>query len=123
MRWLWVLCPPVWLAAFLVGARAGLVPAIALASLVLTVLALAADGRAILQLFRPTVRGVLLGVAGAVAAVALPDLGFHLFGSLFAVPTRELYAHFPNRDLAHALVIVGVVIAEEIIWRGFVQSA
>ena len=123
MRWLWALCPPVWLAAFVIGARVGLLPAIVAASVVLTALALFADGRAILRLFRPSGRAAVYGLAGAVAAVAIPYLGFRLFGAALAAPTQDLYARFPNRDLAHGLVIAGVVVAEEIIWRGFVQSA
>ena len=123
MRWLALLCPPVWLAAFVMGRKVGLVPAIVGASVILTALSLAAEGRTILRLFRPKVRGLTFGLAAAVAIVVLPYAGFRLLGPQLAAPTQELYSWFPERDLLHAFVICGVVVAEEIIWRGFVQSA
>jgi membrane protease YdiL (CAAX protease family) len=123
MRWLAFLCPPVWLAAFVVGRKVGLVPAIVGASVVLTVLSLAAEGRAILRLFRPRVRGLAFGLVAAAAAVVVPYAGFRLLGAQLAAPTHELYSWFPDRDLLHAFVICGVVVAEEISWRGFVQSS
>ena len=117
------LCPPVWLAAFLIGSRTGWLPAIVGASALLTVLALAVDGRAIVRLFRPSARGAWMGLAAAVASVAIPYLGFRVLGAQLVGATGELYRHFPNRDWPYAFVIAAVVVAEEIIWRGFVQSA
>ena len=126
MTWVAAACPLVWLAAFVVGRWVGLVPAIAAAAALSTALALAVDGRGIARLFRPTLRGWLLGAAGALALVAIPFLAFRVLAPhlpALAAATRDLYAQFPNRDLAHALLISGIVVAEEIIWRGFVQSA
>jgi membrane protease YdiL (CAAX protease family) len=126
VTWVAALCPLLWLAAFVAGRWVGLVPAIAAAAAVLTALALVTDGRAILRLFRPTPRAALAGLVAAVALVVLPQLGFRLVAPhwpALASSAAGLYARFPQRDLLYGLVIGGVVFAEEIIWRGWVQNA
>jgi len=118
--------PLVWLSAFVAGRWIGIVPAVGAASALLSLLVLATQGRSIQVLFRLRVRPLLIGLVAAPLLVAACYAGFAVLAPrlpALARGTAELYARFPERGPAQAVVIVLVVLAEEILWRGALQSA
>jgi membrane protease YdiL (CAAX protease family) len=104
----------------------GVWPAIGGAAVLLGALALRFDATS-LPLLRPTARllaigasaGVLMGIATLLAYAPLADLSARV-----ATDAAGLYAGFRGVPVALAmLVLIPVVIGEELVWRGVVQSA
>src|SRR5262249_711941 len=92
----------------------------------LTALTLAASGREMAALLRPRPASLAWGAAAAVVLVGACWLGFHLLAPrLFPlrVAAADLYARFPERDATRAVLVPAGAFAEEIIWRGGIQSA
>jgi len=121
-----IVIPLGWLLAFVVGRFLGLVPAVAIASALLGTLAVATHGRELAALLRPRPSALALG---ALAAAALATVTYAVWTLAAArVPglpgaAQQLYAQFPRRSAADALVVGAIVAVEEILFRGVVQSA
>ncbi len=99
---------------------------IALGSLALAALALAASGRTLRGLLRPRAAEVLLGVASSVVLWALFWAGGRLLVALLAGSGAAIHSVYaPRRDAS--LWVIGLLLvvvtgpAEEIFWRGLVQ--
>jgi membrane protease YdiL (CAAX protease family) len=117
----------VWLAAAASSGRLGLWTAIGGAAVSLGVAVLLLERPAPAVLLQPSARRVLLGaVAGAAMAAAtyvLYPLTIRL-APFIATDTATLYAAFraPSYLLA-SVALVPVIVGEELVWRGVVQTA
>ncbi len=114
-----------WLAAFALGARAhAFLPVIGVvaAAVCATVLALSPEVR---RMLRPRFRDVLWGIAGGGVSLSATYLLYPLVRALAPAvqgDVRFLYALVPV-SAATLPVILVVVVAEELLWRGALQSA
>lgn len=122
-----LICVVVWLAAGACAELVGIWVAMGSAALALGLAVLVFDHAASRRALRPSVRLVAIGLAaGAVMSVAT-YLAYPLVTQLFplvATQTAFLYAAFrvPPAFVA-ALVLVPVIVGEELVWRGVIQTA
>lgn len=119
--------PFVWLLAMALARHLDPWIPIAVAALGLAVTLLAFDRALLRELFRPSLRVIALGIAGAAVMLASTYLLFPALAR--AVPeiadrTREIYAGFlfgrPTASVV--LFVIPIICAEEIIWRGGFQE-
>ncbi|MBK7537719.1 MAG: CPBP family intramembrane metalloprotease [Myxococcales bacterium] len=116
----------VWLAAAASTGPLGIWPVIGGAAVVLGGAVLLLDRAASTALLRPTPRLVVLGVVAGGAMAAASYLLYPLLTRLMpfiADDTAQLYAAFraPSPVLA-SMALVPVIVGEELVWRGVVQS-
>jgi membrane protease YdiL (CAAX protease family) len=120
-------CFVVWLVAAAGTHALGIWLAVGGASVGLGVAIFVLDRAAALRLLRPSARLVLVGAAAGWAMVAGTDLLYPVLARLFPfirTDTASLYAAFraPPRIIA-ALALLPVILGEEMVWRGVVQTA
>jgi membrane protease YdiL (CAAX protease family) len=125
--WLALASVLVWLAAAWSAAQLGIWTAMGGAAILLGAAVVLLDRRGSTALLRPSPRLVLMGAAagGAMAVathVIYPWLSRDV--PLVATETARLYAAFraPSRGVA-ALLLAPIVLGEELVWRGAVQTA
>ena len=121
------LIPIVWAVAMLASRFIDPLIPIFTAAMVMTVIVVWGDHRLMRTLLRITPRIAMLSVGAAIAMVAVTYLAFPLLASsipMIAAETRSIYAHFlARRSLLPVIaLVVPVVIAEELLWRGEVQQ-
>jgi len=120
-------CVVVWLVASASTGALGIWPALGGASVVLGVAIFVFDRAAALRLLRPSARLVVAGMAAGCAMAAATGLLFPVFARVLPfmrTDTARLYASFrePARVVA-ALALLPVILGEELVWRGVVQTA
>lgn len=125
--WLAFACVVLWLAAAASTGAFGIWRAIGGVAVALGLAVLALDRRAAMALLEPRWTLVLLGaIAGCVMAAATYLL-YPLVASmapLVAADTDRLYAQFRAPSLVVASVaLTPVIVGEELVWRGAVQTA
>ena len=122
-----VACVVVWLVASASAGALGIWLALGGASVALGVAILVFDRAASLRLLRPSVRLVLIGAAvgwsmGAATYLLYPVLARVL--PFIPTDTARLYASFRAPPLViAALALLPVILGEELVWRGVVQTA
>jgi membrane protease YdiL (CAAX protease family) len=117
----------VWLAAAASTGRLGLWTAIGGAAVSLGVAILLLDRPAPAALLQPSARRVLLGAVAGAAMAAATYLLYPLMirvAPFVATDTAALYAAFraPSYILA-SVALVPIIVGEELVWRGVVQTA
>jgi membrane protease YdiL (CAAX protease family) len=117
----------VWLAAAASTGRLGLWTAIGGAAVSLGVAILLLDRPAPAALLQPSARRVLLGAVAGAAMAAATYLLYPLMirvAPFIATDTAALYAAFraPSYILA-SVALVPIIVGEELVWRGVVQTA
>jgi len=120
-------CVVVWLVASVSTGALGIWLALGGASVCLGVAIFVLDRAAALRLLRPSARLVLVGAAAGWAMAAATYLLYPVFARLWPfIPTdmASLYASFraPPPAIA-ALALLPVILGEELVWRGVVQTA
>lgn len=72
------------------------------------------------KLFAISPRGALIAIALGVVLVAVTHLAYHVVSPMLGHEIRGLYASIDNNIASPVLVAItaGVVVAEELIWRG-----
>ena len=120
-------CVIVWLVASVSARALGIWLALGGASVTLGIAIFVLDRAAALRLLRPSARLVLIGAAGGWAMAAATYLLYPLSARLLPfIPTdtAHLYASFRAPPPAIAgLALVPVIVGEELVWRGVVQTA
>jgi membrane protease YdiL (CAAX protease family) len=123
--------PPTVMVAWLAGAAlsrvAGMWAGIGATAVTLAVALLVLDGRRLVGLLAPSrgpvAYGALVGAFMTLATYALYPLVSD-FSAPFATDVAHLYARLGgDARTGRALLLVPIVVAEELVWRGFVQSA
>jgi membrane protease YdiL (CAAX protease family) len=117
----------VWWAGATLSRAAGLWLGVGGAAIALAAALLAVDGRRLLVLAtggrRAIAWGLLVGASMTVATYPLYALAAHLSAPLHDDVAR-LYAKLgPSGQEWRVLFLLPIVVAEEVVWRGFVQSA
>ena len=120
-------CVGVWLVASVSARALGIWLALGGAAVALGIAIFVLDRAAALRLLRPSARLVLVGAAAGWAMAAATYLLYPVFARLFPfIPTdtARLYASFraPPPVIA-GLALVPVILGEELVWRGVVQTA
>jgi membrane protease YdiL (CAAX protease family) len=120
-------CVVVWLVASASAGALGIWLALGGASVALGVAVVVLDRAAALRLLRPSARLVLVGAAAGCAMAAATYLLYPVFARVLPfirTDMASLYASFrqPPRVIA-ALVLLPVILGEELVWRGVVQTA
>jgi len=122
-----VACVVVWLVASASAGALGIWLALGGASVALGVAILVFDRAASLRLLRPSVRLVLVGVAVGWSMAAATYLLYPVVARVLPfIPTdtARLYASFRAPPLVvAALALLPVIVGEELVWRGVVQTA
>ena len=120
-------CVVVWLVASASAGALGIWLALGGASVALGVAILVFDRAASLRLLRPSVRLVLVGVAVGWSMAAATYLLYPVVARVLPfIPTdtARLYASFRAPPLViAALALLPVILGEELVWRGVVQTA
>lgn len=118
-------CVVVWLVASASTRALGIWLALGSASVVLGVAVLVLDRAAALRLLRPSARLVLVGAAAGWSMAAATYLLYPVLARALLTPTdtASLFASFrePPRAIA-ALALMPVILGEELVWRGVVQT-
>ena len=120
-------CVVVWLVASVSTGALGIWLALGGASVALGVAVFVLDRAAALRLLRPSARLVLIGAAAGWSMAAATYLLYPVSARLLPfIPTdmASLYASFraPPPVIA-ALALLPVILGEELVWRGVVQTA
>jgi CAAX protease family protein len=120
-------CVVVWLVASASTRALGIWLALGGASVILSVAVFVLDGAAALTLLRPSARLVLVGAAVGWSMAAATYLLYPVLARVLPfIPTdsASLYASFRQlpRVIA-ALALLPVILGEELVWRGVVQTA
>ena len=125
--WFALACVVVWVVASASARVLGIWWALGGAAVALGVAVFVSDRAAALRLLRPSARLVLLGVAAGWSMAALTYLLYPVFARVspfIQVDTARLYASFRAPPLViAALALLPVVLGEELVWRGVVQTA
>ena len=120
-------CVVVWLVASASAGALGIWLALGGASVALGVAIFVFDRAAALRLLRPSVRLVLVGVAVGWAMAAATYLLYPVFARVLPfirTDTARLYSSFRAPPLViAALALLPVILGEELVWRGVVQTA
>jgi hypothetical protein len=115
----------VWLLGAALSRSWGVWPGIGGAALLLAGLLLAFQRRTLAQVLGVRLPALALGVAAGIlmtlATYALYPLGVRLFPAL-AGETASLYGAFGPPTPARILLLITVILAEELIWRGWAQG-
>lgn len=126
VRLLPVLSFLLWTAGVAAGRYAGIWRATGTAALLLLALAMFYDGRRLAGLLRPSIPLILWGVAAALGQIAATYMLYIPAARLLPFLPGEmskLYALFGSFDLVRTVVLLPLIIlSEEVIWRGSVQS-
>jgi len=117
----------VWLVASASAGALGIWLALGGASIALGIAVFVLDRAAALRLLRPSARLVLVGAAAGWSMAAATYLLFPVFARalpFIRTDMASLYASFrePPRVIA-ALALLPVILGEELVWRGVVQTA
>jgi len=120
-------CVVVWLVASASAGALGIWLALGGASIALGIAVFVLDRAAALRLLRPSARLVLVGAAAGWSMAAATYLLFPVFARalpFIRTDMASLYASFrePPRVIA-ALALLPVILGEELVWRGVVQTA
>lgn len=103
----------------------GIWPGIGGAALLLAGLLLAFHARPLAQTLAISPRTLALGAAAGILMIlvtyALYPLGVRLFPAL-ASETASLYGAFGTPSPARILLLIAVILAEELVWRGWAQG-
>jgi len=122
-----LVCVVVWLVASASARALGIWLALGGASVALGVAILVLDRAAALRLLRPSVRLALIGAAVGWSMAAATYLLYPVLArALPFIPTdtARLYASFRAPPLViAALALLPVILGEELVWRGVVQTA
>jgi len=125
--WLAFACIAVWVVASASTGALGIWLAIGGASVALGVAVLVLDRAASRRLLRPSPRLLLLGAAAGCAMAAATYLLYPVFARLLpfiATDTASLYASFrAPPPVVASLALIPVILGEELVWRGVVQTA
>ena len=120
-------CVVVWIVASASAGALGIWLALGGASVALGVAAFVSDRGTALRLLRPSVRLVLVGAAVGWSMAAATYLLYPVLARVLPfVPTdtARLYASFRAPPLViAALALLPVILGEELVWRGVVQTA
>jgi membrane protease YdiL (CAAX protease family) len=122
-----LVCVVVWLVASASAGALGIWVAVGGASVALGIAVFVLDRAAALRLLRPSARLVLVGAAAGGAMAAATHLLYTVFARVLPfirTDMASLYAAFrePPRVVA-ALALLPVILGEELVWRGVVQTA
>jgi uncharacterized protein YbjT (DUF2867 family)/membrane protease YdiL (CAAX protease family) len=122
-----LVCVLAWFAAAAGTRTLGIWPAAGGAALVLGIAVLLRDGAAARTLLRPSLQRILLGAVAGGAMAAVTYLLYPVLALLapsLAGDTALLYSAFRAPSLLIAsLALLPVILGEELIWRGVVQTA
>jgi membrane protease YdiL (CAAX protease family) len=122
-----LVCVVVWLIGSASAARIGIWLGVGGAALALGILVCALDPPSTRKLLRPTPKLLLLGIAVGGAMSAVTYAAYPLLIRLAPFVQRDaihLYAAFRAPSLTLALVALpAIVLGEELVWRGVVQTA
>jgi membrane protease YdiL (CAAX protease family) len=115
-----------WTTASWVSNTVGIWPAIGTVALILGILAICFDFAACQQLLRPSWKGIALGfIVGSLMAV-VTHLMYPLFTQVIpqvGVDTAHLYSAFRTPSMSTATLCLGpVILGEELVWRGVIQT-
>jgi membrane protease YdiL (CAAX protease family) len=125
--WLAIAGVAVWIAAAASTGPLGIWLAIGGAAVVLGVAVLVLDRAAARRLLAPSRRLILIGAAAGGLMAAGTYVLYPVFARLFpflATDTASLYASFRAPPLVVAsLALLPVILGEELVWRGVVQTA
>jgi membrane protease YdiL (CAAX protease family) len=117
----------VWLAAAASARAIGIWPAVGGAAVVLGLAVAVFDGAALRPALRPRARLVAVGVTSGVLMAAATHLLYPALARLspaVAAETARLYASFRTLPpVVAAAALLPVVVGEELVWRGVVQTA
>lgn len=122
-----LLCVAAWTGAASSAGPLGVWLALGGAALVLGAAVLLLDGASSRRALRPTLRLVLIGALAGIAMAAITHLAYPPISRIAPFVGRDaaaLYSSFrlPPLGLA-ALALTPVILGEELVWRGVVQSA
>jgi hypothetical protein len=122
-----LVCIGVWLVAAASASALGIWLAIGGAAVALGATVLRLDRPGSWRLLRPSPRLIVLGVAAGCAMAAVTYLVYPLLASklpFVAADTTMLYAAFrAPAPLIAALALGPIILGEELVWRGVVQTA
>jgi len=126
-RFLALACVAAWLVASASTRALGIWLALGGASVALGAVVFLLDRAAALRLLRPSARLVLVGAAAGWSMAATTYLLYPVFARVLPfirTDMANLYASFrePPRVIA-ALALLPVILGEELVWRGVVQTA
>lgn len=125
--WLAIACVALWLVAAASTGPLGIWPSIGGAAIALGVAVMVLDRVAARSLLVPSARLVLIGAAAGGLMAAGTYLLYPLFRRLLpfiATDTARLYASFRGPPPVFAtLALLPVILGEELVWRGVVQTA
>lgn len=120
-------CIAVWLVASASAGALGIWLALGGASVALGIAIFVLDRAAALKLLRPNARLVLVGMAAGCSMAAASYLLYPMFARLLPfIPTdtARLYASFrAPPPIVASLALMPVILGEELVWRGVVQTA
>lgn len=125
--WFPVVCVVSWLAAAASSGPLGVWLAVGGVAVALGVAVLVLDGAAARGILRPSPRLVLIGAAAGGSMAAGTHLlypGFARLLPFIAADTVRLYASFrATPPIIASLALLPVILGEELVWRGVVQTA